>query len=376
MKIVYCIQSTANSGGMERVLSSKVNYWVEKGYDVTVITTDQMNQARFFYFDPRIKFFDLGVNYQANNGKSVWTKIFQFPSKLIKNKRRLGKILHSIKADIVVSMFDNDALVLPLIKDGSKKVLEIHFSKYWREARKRSGLWGLIDKFRTKVDRWLASRFDQFVVLTHEDKKLWSGIDNIDVIYNALPFEATQVSMLQTKRVIAVGRHDYQKNFKDLIDIWSIIADKHPDWTLSIIGDGKLRPQLEQQIKALDLKGKVILEGKSRNIEAWYLDSSIYAMTSIYEGLPMVLLEAQSVGLPIISYACQCGPRDVITDGVDGFIIEEGDKEVFAKKLEEMMNNHDMLLAMGANAKIASKRFAEDKIMEQWTILFDKLLQK
>lgn len=375
MKIIYCIQSLANSGGMERVLSNKVNYWVNKGYDISIVTTDQMNNPKFFYFDPRIKLFDLSVNYQDNNSKSIFIKAIQYPGKLIKNKRRLKKLVKHIDPDIIVSMFDNDAMILPFIRCRSKKVLEIHFSKYWRLSRNRSGLWRLIDNIRTKIDSWLTSKFDHFVVLTNEDRELWSQKDNISVIPNALTFDNEKVSSLVTNRVIAVGRYDFQKNFENLIDIWSFVYPNNRDWNLTIIGDGVLREKLNEKIIGLGLENCITLEKPSKNMEMWYLDSSIYVMTSRYEGLPMVLLEAQSMGLPIISYTCQCGPRDVVTDGKDGYLISMGDMETFAEKLDFLMNNRDDLVRLGKEAKISSARFGEITIMHKWTLLFENLVK-
>lgn len=372
MKIVYCINSVSNSGGMERVLSNKVNYWVSRGMQVYVITTDQRNKERFFHFDPKVIFFDLGINYGNTNG-NVLKKFLNYPMKVVKNYIRLKKTLRVINPDIVISMFDNDVWVVPFIKDKSKKVLEIHFSRYWRKAMQRGGLWGIADHVRSWMNSFIIKKFDKFVVLTQEDKELWGDYKNITVIPNALTFDSNETSQLTTKRVLAVGRLDFQKNFGELIDIWSDIAKDFPDWKLTIIGDGKEKQLLSEKITKLKLKDSVEILPPTRNVEMWYLDSSIYAMTSRYEGLPMVLIEAQSMGLPIISYACHCGPRDVITEGEDGFLIDYGKKEDFVDKLRYLMSNREHLRSMGIRAKENSKRFDEVCVMNRWMETFKQI---
>lgn len=121
MHLIYLIAATHNSGGMERVLANKANYLVAHGYDVSIVTTDQRGLKPFFPLDERIKCYDLGINYEVNNGKSFFNKLLHFPFKQWKHKIRLTKLLKQLGADIVISMFCNDASILPRINDGSKR---------------------------------------------------------------------------------------------------------------------------------------------------------------------------------------------------------------------------------------------------------------
>ena len=207
MKIIYCIAGTYNSGGMERVLANKANWLVRNGYDVAILTTDQKRRASFFEMDPSIMQYDLGINYEDNNGKSFLNKLICYPFKQWKHKRALEKLLPELKADVVISMFCNDASILPKIKDRSKKVLEIHFSRFKRLQYGRAGLWKLADQLRSKNDLKVVSRFDKFIVLTDEDKGYWGNLDNIQVISNARSFVVEKPSELNEKKVIAVGRY-------------------------------------------------------------------------------------------------------------------------------------------------------------------------
>src|SRR5574344_1117230 len=188
MKILYCIAGTYNSGGMERVLANKANYLSAHGYEIYIVTTDQQNRPSFFDLDKRITCLDLGINYASNNGRSFWLKLLQYPYKQLLHRFSLSKTLQTIRPDITISMFCNDVSFLPRIKDGSKKILEIHFSKFKKLQYGRKGLWRLADEWRTECEDWQVKRYDRFVVLTEEDKSYWGELDNIQVIPNARSF--------------------------------------------------------------------------------------------------------------------------------------------------------------------------------------------
>lgn len=375
IKLVYCIGGTYNSGGMERVLSNKANWLSSHGYEITIITTEQRGRNAFFPLNPDIQQIDLGINYEESKG--IAAKLFSYPFKLLKHKSILSKHLRSIRPDIVVSLFDNGSSIIPKINDGSKKILEVHFSRFKRKQYERKGLLGIIDRILSKQDLKTAKSYDHFVVLTNEDKGYWGMDKNISVIPNALNNTFRNIDLKETERtnkIIAVGRLAHQKHFSELIHIFSAIHDKAPDWGLEIIGNGPDKDRLQKLIDGLGLKSKVTLSPVTSTIQEKYLTAGIYAMTSRYEGLPMVLLEAQACGLPIISYDCKCGPKDIINDGIDGYIIPMGDRQLFADKLLELIKDQELRLRMGNAAVVSSKRFDEERIMRLWTSLFNKIL--
>ena len=362
MRIVYCIPATSNSGGMERVLTRKVNYLVGQGHELIIITTDQKGAKPFFPLEGSVKQYDLGINYDENNGQGILAKLSAYPKKKRLHRQRLSELLGQLRADIVISMFGDDATLLPQMKDGSRKVLEYHFSKLKRLQYGRTGLWRLIDILRTKLDERTVKPYDRFVVLTQEDAGYWGALPNIRVIPNPLPFVSEETSPCTSHKVIAVGRYDFQKNFAKLLDLWGRIALAYPDWTLEIYGDESLRADLEQQVNP------------THQMKEVYQSASIYAMTSRYEGLPMVLIEAQHMGLPIVSFACPCGPRDVLHPGEDGYLISQGDDEGFLTALRQLMDSEAERVRMGANARKASARYEVDAVMGQWLDLFSSLV--
>ena len=373
MKIVYCIPATSNSGGMERVLAGKANYLSALGHEISIITTDQRGKASFFPLREEIAQYDLGINYDENNGEGILSKLCSYPGKKRRHRALLTSLLLKLRADIVVSMFGDDADLLPSIADGSKKVLEYHFSKLKRLQYGRTGLWRLVDQIRTKLDERTVRPYDRFVVLTKEDQGYWGALPNISVIPNALPFTTDTPSDCSAHRVVAAGRYDFQKNFELLIRLWARLAPSFPDWELYIVGDGKMRAELTALVSTLGLTGSVTLATPTHQMQEVYRSSSVYAMTSRYEGLPMVLLEAQQMGLPIVSFACPCGPRDVITDGRDGFLIELGDEERFVAGLSRLMSDKELRQRMGVEARQASLRYTVDQVMAQWIELFEGL---
>lgn len=376
MKIAYCIAGTRHSGGMERVLANKANYLVKQGYEVVIITTDQRDAPSFFPLNKKIKCYDLGINYEENNGRSFFNKLIHYPGKQRKHKKRLIDLLKKEKPDITISMFCNDISFMPHIKDGSKKILEIHFSKYKRIQYGRKGLWKLADRWLSRQDEKWVRRFDKFVVLTEEDRRYWGNLHNITVIPNARTFTPSQTADMKNKKVIAVGRYTYQKGFERLIEAWHLIIPDFPDWRLEIVGDGEQQAMLKEMTARYGIENSVVLVPANNEIEKHYLSSSVYAMTSRYEGLPMVLLEAQAFGLPIISFNCKCGPSDIVDNGKNGFLVEESDIPAFASQLRKVMADIELRKKMSRNALETSKKFSVEPVMSRWMQLFKSLTEK
>lgn len=373
MKIIYCIACTCHSGGMERVLTNKANYLARHGYEIVVVTTDQRGKQPFFPLEPSIRCIDLGINYDENNGKSFLNKLLHYPFKQCRHKKRLKAVLMEERPDVTVSMFNNDAGFIPGIKDGSAKLLEIHFSKFKRLQYGRKGLWKLADRWRSKQDEKTVRKFDRFVVLTEEDKAYWGNLPNIMVIPNAISGIPAGTALLANKRVIAVGRYTYQKGFERLVDAWHLLASRFPDWNLVIIGDGEERPLLEQRIRSYGLERQVTLTRPTQEIGKVYQEASILASSSRYEGLPMVLLEAQAFGLPIVAFQCKCGPKDIVSDGMNGYLVPEGDTAGMAQRLEILMKDEALRKRMGLRAKESALRFNEETIMRKWMNIFQTL---
>lgn len=375
MKIIYCIDSVYNSGGMERVLANKANYWVEYyHYDVCIITTGQQKKTNFYSFSPQIRFIDLNVNYGSTADRNIWVKIFCRGWRKLKHRYRLNRILQQENADVCISMFGGEMSFLPQLKDGSKKILEYHFSKQAKIINARHPFLAFLQKIRIK--RWskLIRRYHAFVVLTEEDKQAWGSYLNIYVIPNALYRLPGSVAKLTSKRVISVGRLTYQKGFDRLIQAWSRLYKQYPDWQLYIFGDGPERSTLEALVHKLRLEDVVFLSPPTTQIEKEYLKSSLYVMSSRYEGFPMVLLEAMSYGLPIVSFNCPCGPAELVQDTF-GYLVRDGDISQLSQQLKKLMENLPLRKEFGKNASLAVQNYGQPEIMQKWNDLLISVLE-
>ena len=381
MKIVYCLPSLHNSGGIERVLSLKANYLADiKGWDIHIVTTGQKGLTSFFAFSPRILFYDLNINYDELN--SFKSKILYQRSKKKKHRDALSKLLNELKADIVVSMFTNEVSFLPELKDGSKKVVELHFSKYFRNLHDRFNHANLLQKMISRIlnyrDFSKLGLYDKFVVLTEEDKRNWKGMKNIEVIYNPMSFSSDNLASLDSKNVLAIGRLVPQKGFDMLIEIWKQIeTEREKDWQLNIYGNGPDYKYLSEKIKAYHLEDSIHILEPVKDVRPVYANSSIFCFPSRYEGFGMAIVEAMACGLPVISFKSPCGPSELIKEGVSGELVENYDIHAFAQKLLFLMQNEKIRKDYGKAASEETKeRFNIETIMEQWVALFQTVTNK
>lgn len=377
MTLLYCIAGTYRPAGMERVLANKTRALVAMGHSVVIVTTEQKGRPNAFPFDPAIRFIDLGIGYEDNNGASFLDKLLHYPAKQRRHRKRLTEVLLREKPDVVVSMFCGEETFLPKIHDGSRKVLEIHFSRFKRLQYGRKGLWALADRLRSRADLRHVRRFDKFVVLTQEDKEYWGGLPNIVVIPNARTFTFDTPALLEDKSIVALGRYSEQKGLDLLVEAWKILCDKVGKdalgWSLHLVGDGETRPQIERMIREYDLGATVFPDGPAKDVKSLYAKTSILALSSRYEGLPMVLLESQAAGVPAVCFTCKCGPRDVIENGRNGLLVPEGDLEGFADALLKLMTDPELRKRMGAESYRMSDAWSEENIMNRWKALLLEL---
>ena len=360
MKILFLTDQMHLHGGIERILSQKINYLIDfYQHDVFLITTEQKNIKPVYELESRLKTIDLAINYHRSisyfHPKNILKTLLHF--------YKLYFVINKIKPDVIVSVSTSpEQYLLPFIHKKIPKLKEFHSSRFGYKENKN---------WKQKLDKTL-NLFENLIVLNADEKKYYSN-KNITIIPNFTDFECLENSkIVKEKTIIAAGRIAPVKQFDELIKIWKIIAHDNPDWKVKIFGNGDpiIIQELNNLINNLGLEKSFFLMPATENIQLEMQKASVYTMTSATECFPMVLLEAQACGLPIVSFDCPNGPRNIINDEIDGFLIENQNKELFAKKLDYLLKNNDLLNFMGNNALKNVFNFKKEKIMQEWQNLF------
>lgn len=378
MKVVYVIDSLASKGGAERILSDKMNYLVaQEEFEVYVITCYQnpLQQHNAYELSAKVHQMDLSIpyysQYKYRYPKRLWIK-WRIYCRLI---RELTATIQSLDPEILVGVSYFHADVVSCIPCRAFKVIESHEVRTFTmsdNGLNRSWLSRLYMRYYKKCYfRKVESHADVVVTLTNGNAKEWGKARRVEVIPNFTVMPVKELSNVLNKRVIAVGRLEWEKGFDRLITVWSRIVETHPDWRLDIFGTGTLESELKVQIKQLQLQ-TVTIHSFTSMIGEEYAQSSILAFSSRLEGFGLVLLEAMKVGVPCVAFDCPFGPCDVIENGISGFLIPDGDIVLFAKKLSLLMSDIELRQQFSEASIERAKLFDVDVIMNQWRELFQQ----
>ena len=377
LKLVYITPALYMAGGVERVLTWKANYFAEHfGYDITIILTEGRDKPLFYPLSDKIKVVNLDINFEDLWTYSFAKKIFVYLKKQRQYKKLLTAELLRIHPDITISLLRREINFITDIPDGSKKIGEMHVNRAnYRNFEANEATW-----IKQLFAKWWMNNLvkhlknlDKFVVLTYEDKDAWKELSNIEVIPDPLSFNPHMSSPLVEKRVIGVGRYVYQKGFDLLLKAWAQVEKECPDWELAIYGEGDRTPY-QKQAKELNLDlTRCHLEDRSSDIEKEYCRSSVFVFSSRFEGFGMVLVEAMACGLPVVSFDCPCGPKDIIKNGEDGLLVENGNVSALAEGLSSLINNAEQRKRMAENAQRNAQRFNIHQIADKWNQLFTHL---
>lgn len=360
MKIIFNTDQIYLHGGIEKVMATKANYLANQPeMEVYIVTTEQNGNTPCYPLDKKIKLVDLGVNYNRSKSYFSWENI----KKAFKHFDRQRKLFRVLQPDVVISPnFNFDHYWLPFIYRRARKIKEIHSSRYnWSPS------------LRNRLSAWSEKRYDAVVVLNKDEANYFQS-DNVVIIPN--PIEKREGwCLLENKQVIAAGRIAPVKGFDELILAWKEVHVQHPDWRLHIYGQdyAGTQNQLQQLIDQSGLQEMVVFMDSVDDLPQTMLDYSVYAMSSVTECFPMVLLEALSVGLPIVSYDCPNGPRNIVTDGRDGVLVKERHSKALAASLTQLMADRELRLAMGHEAKSNAVHFHTDSVMQKWLSLLTEI---
>lgn len=377
MKIFYIYTALLTKGGADRVITEKANWLAEHGYEVGIITDTQMGRQPIFPLSPKVKLHDLAIDFSQEYGHSLPIRIWWYFKLMGKYKKELKDYLYKEKPDIVISTLGRDLDFLTTINDGSIKIGESHiarlYSRNFHLLEQKGGVFKLLAKYgRWKQER-CTKKLDALVLLTKQDADCWQGTTKTYVIPNSLPFYPQESSTCENKRAICVGRLSEQKGMEYLIEAWSYVHKNHPDWKLDIYGYGELKEEMTRSIATLDLTDVISINEPTNEIIQKYLESSIYIMSSRFEGFGMVLLEAMACGVPCISFDCPYGPADIIRNGEDGFLVEHLNTRALANSICQLIEQPELRKRFGEKAKKNITRYSKDNVMKQWTELFNEL---
>ena len=379
LKLVYITPALYMAGGVERVLTLKANYFAEHfGYDITIILTEGKGKPLFYPLSDRIKVINLNIGFEELWTCSFAKKIFVYLKKQRKYKKALTHELMHIRPDITISLLRREINYINDIKDGSRKIGELHINRAnYRNynTEKVSFLKKIFAKFWSSNLLHHLQKLDKLVVLTDKDREAWRELDNVVTIPDPLSLSPNSFSSLTEKRVIAVARYSHEKGIDLLLHAWSIAQNTVADWRLDVFGDGD-RTCYEHLIDELSIdKNRCQLHARTNDVEKEYYNSSIFVLSSRFEGFGMVLTEAMACGLPVVSFDCPWGPRSIITDGNDGLLVENGNVEALAGDLIRLMADDDLRHKMAANGIKNVQRFSIDYIAECWKKLLESTVR-
>lgn len=349
--ICFFLASISGRGGTERVASIIANGFAQDGHTVYFLSLYAGRESCFSLHES----VNLVELYAANH-HFKW-KYFSIISKL-------RKFLVTHKIDVLIST-DSIMALYSVPACLNTKVFHI----VWEHFNFLTNF-GLLSR---RISRYLAARKSNLIiVLTKQDLLLWKekarATVNIISIPNPIFFHPIDPSpeRWHNKCVIAVGRLHFQKGFDLLITCWKKIAAVAPDWKLYIIGDGPERSQLGLQIVEAGLCDAVKIMPFSVTISNYYLQASIFCLSSRFEGLPMVLLEAQAFALPAVCFNCYTGPSEVIADNVNGFLVNNSDMEEFCDSIIRLIRDEELRGRFGLNAVRMAERFEKENVLDQW----------
>ena len=356
MKICFFTGDISKKAGTERVSTIIANELAKNGHEVYMLSLVKCSKSGF-ELNKNIKIISLEKG-SGNNKKNFVPLVKEIRQLLKKYKFDI-----LIEVDVMLRIFT----VLANLNLDTKIISWEHFN-----FRTNLGT-----KLRDIARKIAAKKSDYIITLTETDKIDYEQNLNckakVKAIENPLVFYSKKCSSLENKIALSVGRMNYQKGFDMLIEAWAKVISKDDSWILRIAGDGEDIEKIKKQAKELNIYNNVQFLGLINDVEKEYLNASIYIMSSRFEGFPMVLLEAMACGLPVVSFDCHTGPRDMIKNGEDGFLVKKNDTDALAEKVCKLMHDQKVRKKFGKKAKESISRFSLDKIMEKWNYVLEDL---
>jgi len=369
MKLIYIAPMLNPVGGLERTLTDKANYLVAKGHEVMFLTYKQGNEKVFYNLDDRVQQCDIDCHLFTIYRLPFYARFKKYFSLRRQFRERMRKVLDIFRPDVIVITIPNTEDFISdmmAVADNVRVVIECHLASAYHNVGKPS-----TEKLLTRLFPPIKAikKADLLITLTERDANYWRQhhIPNVLVIPNPLTYYDDQSRTIEKEdnRIIAVGRLFEQKRFDRLIDAFSLIAAKYPTWNLKIFGEGPLGDKLQSQIQQLGLVERISIDTPTKEILMEYKRSQFFVLSSDFEGFGLVIIEAMSCGIPVVSTDCPCGPSEIIQDGVTG-LLSKLDAKDLADKMEWMITHDEERSAIGTKARQAAARYRKETIMPEW----------
>jgi len=365
-KIVILVDQMHSHGGIEKLVAIKANYWSTVfGYEVTILSTEQVGKPLVYKLNKEVVFQDLAIDFDRKKSYFSLTSVL----KLLKNIVRLQQFIIKKKPDfILVASHIPMTYVLPfLITKKSKIIKEFHYTKFYDT---RQGI-------KNRLLIYIESKYDYLVVLSKEEQSFYYS-NNTVVIPNPIEEDLNEPLIALSQRplvAIAIVRFAPVKQLESMVAIWEQFCKNHPKWELHLYGSigNEYYQKIFNLVQDKQLQSTIIFKGQTNEVSKVLQSARILLMTSIQECFPMVILEANAVGVPVISFDCPTGPRNIIHEAKDGFLIPVEDQNTFVNRLEELSNDTLLLDTLGNNTKHNASNYILSKVMNLWnTIIFAK----
>ena len=346
-KIAIVISDITKRAGTERAVTNLANLLSDsQQYEVSIISIEKQNTTEAYELSKNVNV----IYFQQQYFSSKFHRILRH----IKTFQILKKIITDYNFDVVIG---TEYYINYLLAFLSKKVITIgcEHTNYDKPQF-----------YHKLLRRVFYPKMKAIITLTNNDLLRYTFIKNKFCIHNSLSFIPKEFAKYENKTFLACGRLNYQKGFDLLLKAATIIKSELPDWKINIYGDGEEYNNLLSIIKNNNLEDYVNIYPPSSNIQSIYSNSSIYLLSSRFEGLPMVLIESQAAGLPAVCFDCKEGPSDVIIDGVNGSLVSTFNVQLFAEKAIVIAKNKQLFENMSIKAMELSSRFSPEKIFSNW----------
>lgn len=369
MKIAIITPSMSVAGGIERVVSIQANYWSRYwGHQIVVFTYLDPCETSFFSLDAAVKIINVGgFGYSEDMKRGLLSRIGSFVPRIRAYKKQIEKE----KPDLILTtMHSSDNYFLHYVT-GHIPIIGInHITLNLRRGDYlRSSFGRLVARLNYIALLYNIRHYNAVVALSRTDcmRLNEQGVRSYYIPNpNSITCEITPESRFRKNRVIYVGRLDFLKGQDRMMDIWKRIVPAHEDWVLTFVGNGPCLPALREKTEKEGLMNNIEFILEAKDIRPLLMESSIFAFTSRTESFGMVLIEAMSCGLPVISYDCENGPRDIICNHYNGFLIPDNDTEQFTRKLLELMESPALREKFGRSARRSIACYDENIVMKQW----------